>query len=36
ARAGVDAVLAASVFHYGRLTIAEVKDALRAAGFEVR
>ena len=36
ARVGVDAVLAASVFHYGRLTIAEVKDALRAAGFEVR
>ena len=36
ARAGADAVLAASVFHYGRLTIAEVKDALRAAGFEVR
>ena len=34
--ANVDGALAASVFHYGRLTIAEVKDALRAAGFEVR
>lgn len=36
ARAGADAVLAASVFHYQQLTIAEVKDGLRAAGFEVR
>lgn len=36
ARAGADAVLAASVFHYGTLGIAEVKDALAAAGFEVR
>jgi imidazole glycerol-phosphate synthase subunit HisF len=35
-RAGADAVLAASVFHYGQLTIAEVKDALRAEGFTVR
>jgi len=34
--AGADAVLAASVFHFGELTIAEVKDALRAAGHEVR
>ncbi|MDO4412140.1 imidazole glycerol phosphate synthase subunit HisF [Cutibacterium sp.] len=36
ARAGADAVLAASVFHYRTLTIAQVKDALRGAGFEVR
>ncbi len=36
ARAGADAVLAASVFHYGRLTIMEVKQELAAAGFEVR
>lgn len=35
-RAGADAVLAASVFHYGELTIAGVKDALRADGIEVR
>lgn len=36
AAAGADAVLAASVFHYGRLTIAEVKSALAEAGFAVR
>lgn len=36
ARAGADAVLAASVFHFGQLSIAQVKSALRAAGFEVR
>ena len=30
-RAGADAVLAASVFHFGTLRIGEVKDALRAA-----
>ena len=34
--AGADAVLAASVFHFGQLRIGEVKDALRAAGAEVR
>jgi cyclase len=34
--AGADAVLAASVFHFGQLTIAEVKEALRAAGHPVR
>jgi cyclase len=34
--AGADAVLAASLFHFGRLRIAEVKDALRAAGHPVR
>jgi cyclase len=34
--AGADAVLAASVFHFGELRIAEVKDALRGAGQPVR
>jgi cyclase len=34
--AGADAVLAASVFHFGQLRIGEVKDALRAAGATVR
>jgi cyclase len=34
--AGADAVLAASVFHFGELSIAEVKDSLRAAGNPVR
>ena len=34
--AGADAVLAASLFHFGQLRIAEVKDALRAAGHPVR
>jgi cyclase len=34
--AGADAVLAASVFHFGQLRISEVKDALRAAGQPVR
>lgn len=33
---GADAVLAASVFHYGTLTISEAKDTLRAAGHPVR
>ena len=36
ADAGADAVLAASVFHFGAMTIADVKSALRAAGHEVR
>jgi len=36
ARAGADAVLAASVFHFGTLTIGQVKDQLRAAGIDVR
>ncbi|MCO7271993.1 MULTISPECIES: imidazole glycerol phosphate synthase subunit HisF [Cellulosimicrobium] len=36
ARAGADAVLAASVFHFGALTVAQVKDAMRAQGVEVR
>jgi cyclase len=34
--AGADAVLAASVFHFGQLRISEVKDGLRAAGVVVR
>ena len=34
--AGADAVLAASVFHFGSLRIGQVKDALRAAGHPVR
>jgi len=35
-QAGADAVLAASVFHFGQLRIGQVKDALRAAGHTVR
>jgi len=35
-QAGADAVLAASVFHFGQLRIAEVKSALGAAGCPVR
>lgn len=31
-----DAVLAASIFHFGELTIAEVKEQMKAAGVEVR
>jgi len=34
--AGADAVLAASVFHFGQLTIGEVKAAMAAAGVVVR
>jgi cyclase len=34
--AGADAVLAASVFHFGELTVGDVKDALRASGVEIR
>jgi len=33
---GADAVLAASVFHYGQYTIGQAKAAMRAAGIEVR
>jgi cyclase len=33
---GADAVLAASRFHFDRLTISDVKDHLRARGIEVR
>jgi cyclase len=35
-RAGADAVLAASVFHYGKLTVDEVKRAMAAEGITVR
>ena len=34
--AGADAVLAASVFHFGDLTIGEVKAAMAAEGITVR
>jgi cyclase len=34
--AGADAVLCASIFHYGRYSIAQVKDALTEAGVAVR
>jgi cyclase len=35
-KAGVDAALAASVFHSGSIAIPELKRELRAAGVEVR
>ncbi|MGZ8180161.1 imidazole glycerol phosphate synthase subunit HisF [Williamsia sp. SKLECPSW1] len=35
-REGADAVLAASVFHFGELRIGEVKDAMRRDGITVR
>lgn len=35
-KAGADAVLAASVFHFRELTIGEVKDAMQAEGIVVR
>ena len=34
--AGADAVLAASVFHFGELNVGEVKAAMSAAGISVR
>jgi cyclase len=34
--AGADAVLCASIFHYGRYTVGQVKDALADAGVPVR
>lgn len=34
--AGADAVLAASIFHFGEVGIGEVKDALAGAGYPVR
>jgi cyclase len=34
--AGADAVLAASVFHFGQLRVGDVKEALAAAGMPVR
>jgi cyclase len=33
---GADAVLAASIFHYGEFTIPQAKAAMRAAGLAVR
>ena len=33
---GADAVLAASIFHYGEFSITQAKAAMRAAGIEVR
>jgi cyclase len=33
---GADAVLAASIFHYGEYTVADAKRALAAAGVTVR
>ncbi|WP_029069618.1 imidazole glycerol phosphate synthase subunit HisF [Jonesia quinghaiensis] len=36
AQAGADAVLAASVFHFGKLTINDVKDHMEQHGIEVR
>jgi imidazole glycerol-phosphate synthase subunit HisF len=36
AQAGVDAALAASVFHSGAIVVRDLKRALRAAGIEVR
>jgi cyclase len=35
-RAGVDAALAASVFHTGAIAVGDLKKDLRAAGIEVR
>jgi len=35
-RAGADAVLCASIFHYGHHTVREVKSHLAAAGFAIR
>lgn len=36
ARTGADALLAASVFHFGEVAILDVKNALHKVGFEVR
>ena len=33
---GADAVLAASIFHYGEFTVGQAKEAMRSAGIEVR
>ena len=35
-RAGADAVLCASIFHYNRHTVAEAKNHIAAAGIPVR
>jgi cyclase len=34
--AGADAVLAASIFHYGEFTVGEAKQAMQSAGVEIR
>lgn len=36
AQAGADAILAASIFHFGEVAISDVKKRLREDGFEVR
>jgi cyclase len=33
---GADAVLAASIFHYGEFTLGQAKQAMAQAGIEVR
>ena len=33
---GADAVLAASIFHFGEYTVQQAKQAMRNAGVEVR
>ena len=33
---GADAVLAASIFHYGTFSVAQAKEAMREAGIDVR
>ena len=33
---GADAVLAASIFHYGEFSVREAKEYMRARGIEVR
>ncbi len=35
-RGGADAVLCASIFHYGAYTVGEAKERMRAAGIDVR
>ncbi len=35
-KGGADAVLAASIFHFGQHTVAQAKHAMRSAGIEVR
>jgi cyclase len=35
-QAGADAVLAASIFHFGEITIGQAKAAMAAAGIPVR
>jgi imidazole glycerol-phosphate synthase subunit HisF len=35
-KGGADAVLAASIFHYGEYTVQQAKQAMRDAGIQVR